>query len=251
MLMPSLFVSHGSPTVMIEPESAGRAFLSSLNEVFPKPRAIVVISAHWETDKPIVTGSPQPETIHDFYGFPDELYQKRYPASGDPILAHQVAQLVGGEVDDARGLDHGAWSPLSLIYPKADIPVVQLSLQPMKGAQYHYDIGKRLSVLRKDGVLIMASGSVTHNLRELKWYQNTPDVWALEFENWFVNAIQDNDHDTLLNAPQLAPHYERSHPRDEHWLPVYVALGAARQRATLLHRGFEHQNLSMAAVRFD
>ena len=251
MLMPSLFVSHGSPTVMIEPESAGRAFLSSLSEFFPKPRAIVVVSAHWETDKPVVTGSPQPETIHDFYGFPDELYQKRYPALGDPILAHQVAQLVGGEVDDARGLDHGAWSPLSLIYPKADIPVVQLSLQPMKDAQYHYDIGKRLSVLREEGVLIMASGSITHNLRELKWYQNTPDAWAQEFEDWFVTAIHDNDHDTLLNAAQLAPHYERSHPRDEHWLPVYVALGAARQRATLLHRGFEHKNLSMAAVRFD
>ncbi len=251
MLMPSLFVSHGSPTVMIEPESAGRAFLSGLSEILPKPCAIVVVSAHWETDKPIVTGSPQPETIHDFYGFPDELYQKRYPASGDPVLAHQVAQLVGAKVDESRGLDHGAWSPLSLIYPEADIPVVQLSLQPLEDVQYHYDIGKRLSVLRNDGVLIMASGSVTHNLRELKWYENTPDAWAREFENWFVNAIQDNDHEALLNALQLAPHYERVHPRDEHWLPVYVALGAARQCATLLHRGFEHKNLSMAAVRFD
>lgn len=251
MLMPSLFISHGSPTVMIEEDSPGRAFLTSLGDQLPKPKAIVVVSAHWETQAPLVTGHPTPETIHDFYGFPPALYEKHYPVAGDPVLARRVADLVGGDIEDTRGLDHGAWSLLLLAYPQADIPVVQLSLQSDQGPDYHYDIGQRLAPLREDGVFVIGSGAVTHNLSTLKWYSNQPDAWAQTFEDWVVAALADNDHETLLAAPSQAPHFAKAHPSPEHWLPLYVALGAARDKATLLHRGFEHKNLSMASIRFD
>jgi len=251
MLMPSLFISHGSPTVMIEEDSPGRAFLARLGAQVPKPKAIVLVSAHWETQTPQVTGNLAPETIHDFYGFPPALYEKRYRVAGDPALARRVADLVDGRVEETRGLDHGAWSPLLLAYPQADIAVVQLSVQSDQGPDYHYDIGKRLARLREEDILIIGSGAVTHNLATLKWYRNQPDAWAQAFEDWFVAALADNDHDSLLAAPSQAPYFKQAHPGSEHWLPLYVALGAAGDKATLLHRGFEHKNLSMASVRFD
>ncbi|WP_135080627.1 class III extradiol ring-cleavage dioxygenase [Terasakiella sp. SH-1] len=251
-MMPSLFISHGSPTVMIEPDSAGHQFLKTLGKTLPTPKAILVISAHWETQKPTITINSLQKTIHDFYGFPQTLFELDYPAPSAPELAQKVAKLVDGDLEESRGLDHGAWSPLLLMYPKAHIPVIQLSIQPHLSAQYHYDLGRKLAPLRKEGVLILASGAVTHNLRELDFFvANKPDPWAQEFEDWFVAAIERNDHEAILSAHQAAPHFQRSHPKDEHWQPIYVALGAAQQKATLLHRGFEHKNLSMASVRFD
>ena len=250
-MMPSLFISHGSPTVLIEENSAGRAFLSNLGDNLSKPKAILVISAHWETDTPILTTAKKPDIIYDFYGFPDELYQKTYPVDGSPELASQVIERLNAETAKTRGLDHGAWTPLSLMYPNADIPVVQLSLQSQMPPTYHYDIGKKLSPLRNEDILIVASGAVTHNLRELEWYQTTPDPWAQDMEDWFVKAVQNNNHNALLNAENKAPHFTRAHPHPEHWLPLYIAMGAAQNKGTILHRGFEHKNLSMASVRFD
>ena len=250
-MMPSLFISHGSPTVLIEEDSLGRAFLSNLGNDLPRPEAILVISAHWETDAPTLTGATKPDIIYDFYGFPDELYQRTYPVRGSSKLTSKVSELINAETTKTRGLDHGAWAPLSLMYPNADIPVVQLSLQSNRPSSYHYDIGKTLAPLRNEGILIVASGAVTHNLRELEWHQTTPDPWAQDMEDWFAKAVQNNDHDTLLNAENKAPHFTRAHPHPEHWLPLYVAMGAAQNKSTVLHRGFEHKNLSMASVQFD
>jgi 4,5-DOPA dioxygenase extradiol len=249
--MPTLFISHGSPTIAIEEASLGRHFLSGLSTKLEKPKAILVISAHWETSAPMVSGSENPETIHDFYGFASALYQLNYPAPGSPALAARIAKMVSGKVDDARGLDHGAWSPLYLIYPDANIPVLQLSLQPRQSAQYHYDIGKLLAPLRDEGVLIIASGSTTHNLGLVRWNDSNVDTWAKDFELWFEKSIAENDFNGLLKAQTTAPNFKKAHPTPEHWLPIYVAIGAAHENASLLHKGFEHGDLSMAAARFD
>lgn len=249
-MLPSLFVSHGSPTVLIEKDSPGRAFLAQLGNQIERPKSILIVSAHWETQSPTVTGAGVLETIHDFYGFPNELFQMTYPAEGAAGLSQTVQTLLGATLDEKRGLDHGAWSALKLMYPDADIPVVQLSLQSHLPAQYHFEIGKKLAGLRKDGVLIVGSGAATHNLRALKWYDRKPDAWASDYEDWLVKAVEEQDHDALLEARQRAPHYRMAHPVDEHWLPFYVAMGAG-ENMRMLHRGFEHRNLSMAAVAFD
>lgn len=249
-MLPSLFVSHGSPTVLIEEDSPGRAFLSQLGHQIEKPKSILIVSAHWETESPMVTAGGPLDTIHDFYGFADELYEMSYRAQGDGDLSKKVQTQLGARVDERRGLDHGAWSALKLMYPDADIPVVQLSLQSHLPAQYHYDIGKKLSGLRKEGVLIIGSGAATHNLRALKWFDKSPDAWAIAYEDWLAKVVAEQDHAGLLDARQRAPHYSMAHPVDEHWLPIYVAMGAGGDMR-LLHRGFEHRNLSMAAVAFD
>lgn len=251
MKMPTLFLSHGSPTIMMEQDSPGRAFLSQLAQHIPRPREILVISAHWETDVALITATHKPKTIHDFYGFPQELYERTYPAPGAVAMADKITQLASVKKDLTRGLDHGVWSPLSLMYPAADIPVSQLSIQPGLSIEHHYEIGKSLSELRDDGVLIVGSGSVTHNLRELVRFTNDPAQWAIDFEDWFVKAIVNHNHHDLLNAPTSAPDFVRSHPSIEHWLPLYVAMGAARESSHMLYRGFEHKNLSMAAACFN
>ncbi len=249
--MPTLFVSHGSPTILLEEDSGGRAFLSNLAADLPRPKAILMISAHWETEHPTVTAAENLETIHDFYGLPQALSEKTYPASGSPELAQRIANLIDGKLDDSRGLDHGAWIVLSFMYPQADIPVVQLSLQETHKPTYHYDLGNKLEKLREEGVLIIGSGAVTHNLKELNWHETTPDAWAQEFEDWFVHSIETNDHSQLLEASTAAPQFERSHPTPEHWSPLYLVMGAAQKDARLMHRGFEYKNLSMASARFD
>ena len=167
--MPVLFVSHGSPALPIEPGETGAAW-RKLGTQLPKPSAILVISAHWETPVPTVSQAVQPETIHDFSGFPDELYSLRYPAPGAPAMAQEAARAfqqagIPAQLDDTRGLDHGAWVPLSFLFPQMDIPVAQLSLQPGKDPAWHIAVGRALRPLREQGVLIIGSGAITHNLR--------------------------------------------------------------------------------------
>ncbi|MTI08321.1 dioxygenase [Rhodospirillaceae bacterium RKSG073] len=249
--MPVIFLSHGAPSMAIEQDSLGRAFLAGLADQLPKPKAILIASPHWETSDLRLTASSSPETIHDFYGFPPALYQMLYPAKTDQGVVEEIVSLTGAVRDPNRGYDHGAWSPLYLLYPDADIPVIQLSLQSHESPEYLYALGDKLSELRDEGVLIIGSGSVTHNLRDIEWRNPSPSQWAVDFEDWFVSAIEENDHETLLAAREIAPNFNYAHPTDEHWLPLYVAMGAAKEKATLLHRGFEHKNISMAAVRFD
>src|SRR5262249_48357910 len=166
MSMPTLFVSHGSPTLILE-NAPARAFLASLGSQLPRPTAIVAVSAHWDTDLPAVSLAHKPATIHDFYGFPEALYRLRYEAPGAPQLAERVARLTGAAHDPHRGLDHGAWVPAMLAWPSADIPIFQLSIQPQESPAHHLALGRKLAPLREEGVLVMGSGSATHNRRAL------------------------------------------------------------------------------------
>jgi 4,5-DOPA dioxygenase extradiol len=255
--LPALFVSHGAPTLILTPGPA-REFLSALGTQIARPSAVLAISAHWETAEPAVSVTPQPETIHDFSGFPRELYAMRYPAPGAVDVAQRAAALLsaaGFEVrmDEHRGLDHGAWVPLKLMYPEADIPVTQLSVQSQLDARHHYRIGEALRPVRDEGVLILASGSATHNLRELdgSGAQATPD-WASAFSEWLAQAAARGDVETLLRYRD-APSALRNHPTPEHFLPFFVALGAGSAGAPVsrIHSSFTFSALAMDAYRFD
>ncbi len=233
MTMPSLFLSHGAPTLPLTVTPA-RDFLSRLGARLPRPKAILVVSAHWETERPAVNAVEWNDTIHDFYGFPRALYDLRYPAPGSPQLAEEVAARLrrGGfdcDIDRTRGLDHGAWVPLSLIYPAADIPVVQLSVQPRRGPEHHRRLGLALAPLRDEGVLIIGSGSFTHDLSEFRGHgpnDPAPD-WVNGFADWFDRALTENRVADLLAYRDRAPYATKNHPTEEHLLPLYVALGAA------------------------
>lgn len=256
--LPAIFLSHGSPDLPLT-SGAATDFLKQLGTELEKPKAILVISAHWGTGHPTVSAAPNPRTIHDFSGFPTALYQLNYPASGAPELASRVAELltqagIQADIHSQRGLDHGAWVPLLLMYPDADIPVAQLSIQPHADPAHHLAIGRALAPLRQDGVLILASGSATHNLWELGRYAHlqTPPDWVQEFSDWLANAIAHHKTDDLLNYRQLAPHAVRNHPTDEHFLPLFVALGAGGDQAEgrSLHDSYTFGILSMAAYAF-
>ena len=190
MSMPTVFVSHGAPTLILQ-ESPARAFLASLGGLLPRPSAIVAVSAHWDTDVPAVSLARKPDTIHDFYGFPDALYRLRYAAPGAPDLADRVARLTGAAHDPHRGLDHGAWVPAMLGWPEADIPIFQLSIQPALGPAHHIALGRKLSPLREECVLVLGSGSATHNLRALVRgvADAEPEPWAREFDDWLGGPL--------------------------------------------------------------
>ena len=250
---PALFVSHGSPSLTLEPVPA-RDFLSGLGREIGRPKAILAVSAHWETAVPEVGGAETPETIHDFFGFPEALYRLRYPAPGSPELAARAAQRLGGfgaAVDRTRGLDHGIWAPLRLMYPEADIPVVPLSVQPRLGPEHHLAMGRALAPLREEGVLVMATGAATHNLRDFGRYplDGEPPPYARAFDSWLSDVLERNDEKALVNWKTEAPEARRNHPSDEHFLPVIVAYGAGGA-ATRLHASFTYGFLSMAAYAF-
>jgi 4,5-DOPA dioxygenase extradiol len=258
--LPTLFLSHGSPMLALQ-DSPARRFLQGLGTSLPRPKAIAVVSAHWETrDVPAVSLAPQPETIHDFGGFPQALFDLRYPASGDTDTAEATARLLevaGFSVarNPLRGLDHGAWVPLHLMYPKADIPVFQISLVHGAGPAAHRQLGLALQALRHDGVLMIGSGSLTHNLRAIRGQPvdaPAPD-WVSRFEHWMRTRLEANDWESLLDYRVLAPDAVMNHPTEEHLLPLFVAMGAAGVEAQprLLHSSFEHGVLAMDAYAFD
>jgi len=230
-MLPSVFISHGSPMHALQPGAAGEAW-KALAQRLPRPRAILISSAHWETNLPMLTGSEKPETIHDFYNFPEPLYRLRYPASGAPELAQHAQALLKeagftAGIDGCRGLDHGAWSPLLYMYPKHEIPVVQISVQPDLGPRHHVELGRAVRKLADDGVLIVGSGHMTHNLRD--WGRGTkePQPYAREFQEWVKQKLEQKDIDSLVEYRSSSPHGVRAHPTDEHFLPLFFALGAA------------------------
>jgi 4,5-DOPA dioxygenase extradiol len=232
MTMPVLFLSHGAPTLPLEPGETGAAW-QQLAAQLPRPSAILMISAHWETQIPTVSRAVQPATIHDFSGFPEELYRLQYRAPGAPQLAETTALLlqqagIFAQLDDTHGLDHGAWVPLSIMFPQADIPVAQLSLQPEHDPAWHLALGRALRPLREQGVLIVGSGAITHNLRAVfRHPQDEPaPAWVTEFIGWITEQIRAGDLDALSAYRTLAPHAVQNHPTDEHLLPLFVALGA-------------------------
>jgi 4,5-DOPA dioxygenase extradiol len=229
-----------------------RHFMAALGRQLPRPKAILCISAHWETAAPMVSAAATPETIHDFHGFPDALYRLRYPAPGAPALAERVVGLLGGAgisggIDAARGLDHGAWNPLLLIYPGADIPVTQLSIQSSLDPAHHAAVGRALRPLRDEGVMILASGGAVHNLRQFHVDRQTPAPWAVSFDEWLAERIAAGEEDALIGYRETQPEARLAHPRDEHFLPLFVALGAGGGKGRPLHRSFAHGSLSMAA----
>ena len=253
--LPVLFLSHGSPMHAIQP-GAVRAVWEGIARDLPRPKAILISSAHWETDVPALTGTPKPETIHDFYGFPKPLYEIQYRAPGSPEVASKAFHLLEkanfkSTLDPARGLDHGAWSPLLHMYPKADVPVVQIAVQTALGPRHHVDLGRALAPLARDGVLIIGSGHMTHNLRDRG--NNGPATYASEFQSWVKARIDARDIDSLVNYRELNRHGVRAHPTDEHFLPLFYALGAAGEnyKAERLHDGIEMGALAMDAYRFN
>lgn len=202
-MFPSLFISHGSPTLALEPGESGPA-LAQLAASLPRPRAIVMVSAHWESHELIVNGNPQPETWHDFGGFAAELFAMQYPAPGLPELTRTIVELLAANglparIDSRRPFDHGVWVPLSLMYPQADIPVVQVSLPSRQGPALQTQVGRALAGLREQGVLIIGSGSITHNLYDLDWSAGPDSVerWAVEFRDWMIDKLQCNDETAL------------------------------------------------------
>ncbi len=234
MSMPTVFVSHGSPMLILEDRPA-RSFLASLGQLLPRPKAIVAVSAHWDTDVPAVSTAHKPATIHDFYGFPEALYQLRYDPPGAPELAERVAKLTGAAHDPHRGLDHGAWVPAKLAWPEADIPIFQLSVQPNESPAHHIALGRKLASLREEGVLVMGSGSATHNLRALvrgAGDDAEPEPWAKAFDDWLAETLEKGDEPGLADYRSKAPDAREAHPTDEHSCPSMSPLvRPARARA--------------------
>lgn len=254
-MFPSLFISHGSPMLALEPGASGPA-LARLAAEMPRPRAIVIVSAHWESDELLVNGNLQPETWHDFGGFPAALFAVQYPAKGMPLLSRQVVELLEAShlparIDHKRPHDHGVWVPLSLMYPQADIPVVQVSLPSRMGPALQTRVGKALASLREEQVLIIGSGSITHNLRELDWHAGPESVepWAKAFRDWMIEKLAADDEAALHDYRRLAPNAARNHPSDEHLLPLYFARGAGGE-FSVAHEGFTMGALGMDIYRF-
>lgn len=254
-MFPSLFISHGSPMLALEPGESGPA-LACLAAEMPRPRAIVIVSAHWESTELLVNANPQPETWHDFGGFPAALFAVQYPAVGLPELSTEVVELLKAaglpaSTTTQRPFDHGVWVPLSLMYPSADIPIVQVSLPTRAGPALQTRVGQALASLREHGVLIIGSGSITHNLRELDWHAGPESVepWAKAFRDWMIEKLASNDEAALHDYRTQAPNAVRNHPSDEHLLPLYFARGAGGE-FSIAHKGFTMGALGMDIYRF-
>ena len=230
-VMPVLFIGHGSPMNGIEDTAFSRRWSQMAKEI-PTPKAVLVVSAHWFTKGTKITAMDFPKTIHDFGGFPQELFDVQYPAPGNPVLAKETADLLHSahvEFDHDWGLDHGAWTIIRHMYPEANIPVLQLSIDYTKGPQYHYDLAKELNALRKKGVLIIGSGNMVHNLRMVAWDRlNDPEYaydWTIQMNNKFKELIQAGDHKPLINYSSLGKEAMLAIPTPEHYLPLMYTLG--------------------------
>ncbi|WP_147533341.1 DODA-type extradiol aromatic ring-opening family dioxygenase [Bacillus marasmi] len=258
-MMPSLFIAHGSPLLAIE-NNDYTTFLNQLGHNIPRPKAIVLFSAHWESEVQKVSGVDQYRTIHDFGGFHPSLYTIEYRAHGNVDNAKEIEDLlykngIAFENDLTRGLDHGAWVVLRLLYPNAEIPVIAMSVNRNLTPDEQYRIGKALSALRAKDILIIGSGGTVHNLRALKWADNGEvDTWALKFEDWLAEKLTHWDLPALFNYANLAPNAEIAVPAygNEHFIPIFYAMGAAHNhpKATLLHREFRYGNLSHSVWQF-
>ncbi len=250
--MPALFVGHGSPMNAIEDNAYRRAWVSAARAI-PRPKAVLCVSAHWETAGVAVSGSDRPETIHDFYGFPDELFAVEYPAPGDPVLCERLVPLVKSApvaLDPDRGLDHGAWSVLCAMYPDADVPVVQLSLDRRRPAAFHYALGRELAPLRDQGILVLGSGNMVHNLGVIDFRRRAGYDWAVRFDQALRARILARDHAALVAYETLGAAAALAIPTPEHYLPLlYVlALQAADEPAALFNTETMMGSISMTSV---
>jgi 4,5-DOPA dioxygenase extradiol len=253
--MPAIFVGHGNPLNALLDNAYTRAW-AALGAAVPRPRAVLAISAHWYMPGVAVTAMPVPRTIHDFGGFPRELYEAEYPAPGSPELASRVQKLLSPlpvTLDERWGLDHGTWSVLLHVFPKADIPVVQLSIDETQPARFHYDLGARLQPLRDDGVLVLGSGDIVHNLHAYAWGRREvePYDWALRFESRARACIEAANHEPLIEYESLGKDALLAVPTPDHYLPLLYVLGAAtaREPVSFPVEGMDGGSVSMLAVR--
>lgn len=257
--MPSLFVSHGSPMTAIQPSPARDFFLGVAKDL-PRPKAILVATAHFESEAPLLSADEKPQMIYDFGGFPKPLFEIVYPAPGAPELALRATQLLRDTGYKAhavvnRGFDHGTWVPLSLMYPGADIPVVQISVQPELGSAHHVDLGRALAPLREEGVMIVGSGSLTHNLWELSRSgrdMNAPvRDWVRDFTEWVADKVESGAVEDIADYRARAPFARENHPRDEHFLPLPFAMGAGvGAKGKRIHASYDYGLLAMDAYLF-
>jgi len=251
--LPALFFGHGSPMNTLERNRYTAAW-RAIGATLPQPRAVLAVSAHWTTRGTAVTAMGQPRTIHDFGGFPQELYAVQYPAPGDPALAAQVRERLAPldvQLDQHWGLDHGSWSVLAHVFPDANVPVVQLSLDLTQPVRFHYELGVRLAALRDQGVLILGSGNVVHNLGLIQWGANAkPYDWAVRFNETVRARLAARDHDALIDYSSFGPEARLSVPTPEHYLPLLYVLGSQRpdEAVTLPIDGIEYGSISMLAV---
>jgi 4,5-DOPA dioxygenase extradiol len=255
-MVPSLFLAHGSPMLAIQETEYAR-FLKTLGEQYT-PRAIVIFTAHWETETITISASDDVyDTIHDFYGFPEEMYRLNYPAKGSAEIAALAAERfeqngIRVQKDFKRGLDHGSWVLLMRMYPQADIPVVQISVNPFLSPAEQYKIGRSLQGLGKEDILVIGSGVTVHNLRIIKWGQTTPEPWAVEFDDWLLEQFQKGDLDSLFQYERLAPHARLAVPRPEHFVPLLIAAGSGGpdSQPKVIHRSYEMGTLSYLSLAF-
>ena len=234
---PTCFISHGAPSFAIEQDELSD-YLANLGQSLENVKAILIVSPHWQTQKLEVMTTAKPATIHDFYGFPETLYSLQYPASGNPSLAKKVIELLAAHKiytseNSSQGYDHGAWVPLIHLFPKHHLPVLQISLPINFNPQMTFDLGKALASLREEGVMIIGSGGLTHNLYELRPKESKPEHYIEEFVNWMDDKVESRDFAQLVNYRILAPHSKRAHPTDEHLLPLFLALGASDENEQL------------------
>ncbi len=255
--LPTLFVSHGSPMHALDAGDAGRAW-AAFAARWPKPRAVLIASAHWDTSVPMVSGAERLSTIHDFSGFPAPLYAQRYDAPGSPALAQRAVALlkdagITAGLDGCRGIDHGAWVPLKFMYPGVDVPVVQLSVQTARGTAHHGQLGRALGALAHEGVLVVGSGHVTHNLRDWRPGGSGALDYATRFADWLAARIAAGDHRAVEDYRDTEADGARAHPTEEHLMPLFVAWGAAapNAHAERFHKGIEGGALAMDAYAFN
>lgn len=255
-MIPSLFVCHGSPMLAIEDNE----YTHSLQETGKRirPNAIVIFTAHWESHMTTISYKDDIyETIYDFGGFSPELYQVKYPAKGSTAIARLVEERfkVAGiptKRDEKRGLDHGSWVMLRYLYPNADIPVVQISVNPYLPAKEQFEIGQALRGLGKEGILVIGSGGTSHNLRMIKWGQTTPEEWTTEFDDWLLDKLLSRNLESLFEYDKLAPHASLAVPRPEHFVPLFIALGSGDEntQTKVLHRSYDAGTLSLISFEF-
>ncbi|MFD3448756.1 dioxygenase [Microbacteriaceae bacterium 4G12] len=256
-MFPVFFMAHGAPSIVLEQN----AYVESLQQVaatIPKPKAILLFSAHWESPVQAISGVEKYDMIYDFGGFQRELYEIVYPAEGSPEIAEEIHQAfakqgIENRVDDVRGIDHGAWAVLYHSFPNPDVPIITLSVNPYLTPQEQYNIGKSLGELREKDYLIIGSGGIVHNLRKLNWHSAGIDYWAAEFDQWIQDKVETWDLDSLFQYETLAPYAKDAVPRNEHFIPLLIAMGAADQTRNpqLINTVFQYGSLGLNLWKFN
>lgn len=254
-MISSLFMCHGAPTLVAEKNE----YIDFLKDLGKKqtPKAVVIFTAHWESK--ITTISSMDDTyrmIYDFSGFPEELYSIKYPAKGSVEIASKLQSMLGNhgiesKLDHERGLDHGAWDVLYLMYPKANLPIIQVSVNPFLAMEKQYEIGRAIRNIGKHDILVIGSGSTVHNLATVDWSAEKAEEWAVNFDNWLIEKVEDNDKKALFNYRQLAPYAKHAIPREEHIVPMFIAMGSGnKDKPNLLHRSYAYGTLSYICFEF-